>query len=152
MATLPAWASLADHQPEGFTPRINVDAGLMYAAWLKEFATLKLDPSAYPARVVEVRNTALKGGRYPTVDIPAMTADDACDPDRPTQYWLECAYQCMKLELQVAMRSFGFEIRVQDPGKVLAYAKFPEGRGIVAATWGKEARDHYRVLRGFIPA
>lgn len=147
---LPAWAKLAENQPEGFLPRIDVDAPAMYRAWLAELAGMKLNVEAFPARKIEVRNAATKD--RPVYDVPAMTAADACDPEKPTQYWLECAYQCMKLELQVAMRGFGFDTRIHDTEKTFALAKFPEGRGIVAATWGKEAREHFRALRGFIPA
>lgn len=80
------------------------------------------------------------------------------------QYWLEVAHQCMKLEVQAAMAGTGavpeggaLRILVQDntkeevDGVILskyAQARYPKGKGIEAATQGKEARDHYKRLRG----
>lgn len=143
--TLPAWAKLAANQAEGRLPRIDVDADAMYAAWLAEFAANPPKPEDFPGRAVK------EGGKAST--IPPMTAEQAiCDTERPTKYWLECAFQCMKLELQVAMRTYAFEIRVHDQTKRFAQAKWPEGRGILAATKGLEARDHFRRLRGVLPA
>lgn len=69
----------------------------------------------------------------------------------PDQYWLEVAYQCIKLELQVCMRGFTFEIRIHDAGKRWAQAKFPKGRGAIAATYGYEAKGHFARLRGGLP-
>ena len=170
--TLPAWAKIAARQEAGFVPRVDVDAGAMYAAWLAELAAhpvvpVEQDrteaeiavseppvfamPPEFAARTVQIRNAA-EGARQGSVNVPAMSeADGRCDPARPTRYWLEVAFQCMKLELQVAMRGHGFEIRVHDADKAWAQDKFPEGRGIVAATWGKEAREHFRRCRGFVP-
>ncbi len=148
---LPAWAALAAHQVDGAVPRIDVDAAAMYAAWLAELAANPPDPAQFPARIVAIRNAA-RPDEASTVSIPAMTpADAACDPARPTQYWLEVAFQCMKMDLQLALRSFTFEIRVHDADKEFQQAKFPAGRGIAAATWGKEAREHFRRLRGVVP-
>ena len=170
--TLPAWAKIAPRQEAGFVSRVDVDAGAMYAAWLAELAAnpvvpvpqdqtaadiaaskppVMAMPSEFGARTVQIRNAA-EGARQGSVDVPAMTeADGRCDPAKPTRYWLEVAFQCMKLELQVAMRGHGFEIRVHDTFKVWAHSNHPEGRGLVAATWGKEAREHFRRLRGFVP-
>jgi hypothetical protein len=76
--------------------------------------------------------------------------------DKPTAYWLEVAYQCMKMELQVAMRSFGFEIHVHDEGKKYAQKAHDPGRGPEKAAGGlrggREAREHFKRLRGFIPS
>ena len=68
------------------------------------------------------------------------------------QYWLEVAYQCIKMELQIAMRTFMFEIHINDPEKHWAQANVPEGKGARAAAQGREARDHFKRLRGFIPS
>lgn len=161
---LPAWARLADDQPEGYTPRVLVDADAMYRAWLDELAANPPAASseaerkagavafpAFPAQQIQIRNAA-PGAKQGTASVAAMTAAEAaCDPAKPTQYWLEVAYQCAKMDLQVAMRTPGFEIRILDAEKTFALAKWPEGRGIVAATWGKEAREHFRRCRGFVP-
>lgn len=74
-------------------------------------------------------------------------------PDKFDQYWLETFYQFMKMDLQKEL-GFAIEIRVKSTGgrkKRWALANHPEGRGIQAASRGKEARHHYKMLRGFIP-
>lgn len=82
------------------------------------------------------------------------------------QYWLECAFQCMKLEIQLAVAGTGLAPRsggalailVNDSTKgksgVSKYAQraHPEGRGVAAAMNGKEARRHFQRLRGVLPA
>lgn len=72
--------------------------------------------------------------------------------DEPTQYHLECAYQCIKMEMQRLLGTFSFELRIKDPEKKWALKKFKKGKGIGAATKGKEAREHYKRIRGFVPA
>lgn len=67
------------------------------------------------------------------------------------QYWLEVCYQSIKLELQLAMGTFGFEIKIRDPEKRWAQSKYPVGKGSLAATQGREARKHYKNLRGTLP-
>lgn len=82
------------------------------------------------------------------------------------QYWLEVAYQCAKLEVARVLVDSGHDpwparpraIVIQsrkgaeegDPGWVIA--NYPVGRGADAATKGREAREHYRRWRGFVPA
>lgn len=79
------------------------------------------------------------------------------------QYWLEVAFQCMKLEIQRTIGGTRFDPRSRDVPTALcisiaggkekwALNKFPPGRGIWLATKGKEARGHYLRLRGGIPA
>lgn len=67
------------------------------------------------------------------------------------QYWLEVCYQSMKMDLQLAMKTFQFAIHVQDKDKKFALKKWPEGRGVAAATQGREARGHFQKLRGMLP-
>ena len=80
------------------------------------------------------------------------------DPERRhsiDQYWIEVAYQCVKMELQRLLGRFNFEIRIVAHGgrkERWALKNHPNGRGVKAATQGREAREHYRRLRGFIPA
>lgn len=77
----------------------------------------------------------------------------------PDQYWLEVAYQCAKLDVQASLESTEYDPRVAGKPaeiKVLnrpdwALAKFPKGKGVQAASQGKEARGHYKRVRGRIP-
>lgn len=78
------------------------------------------------------------------------------------QYWIETIYQCAKLETLRVIAAAGIDPR---PEKVLvihidasggrkdrwALANFKPGRGAPAATTGREAREHYRRWRGFVP-
>jgi len=66
-------------------------------------------------------------------------------------YWLEVAYQCIKMDMQ-AVAGFGVECRFKDQGKRYAQVRHPEGRGAHVATKGKEAREHYQRIRGFVPS
>lgn len=97
-------------------------------------------------------------GEMPVVHVDATAAYEAwlkeldIAAEHVDQYWLEVAYQCIKLELQVAMRGFTFEIRIHDPEKKWAQRKFPEGIGAARATFGKEARLHFMRARGGLPA
>jgi hypothetical protein len=94
-------------------------------------------------------------GRIPVVDVDTHAAYPEMlrelGVEQPDQYWLEVAYQCMKLDLQVAMRAPSFEIRMHDPDKRWALKDHPEGRGIEAADRGGGARAEYRRMRGFLP-
>jgi hypothetical protein len=107
-----------------------------------------------PAWMVEVPTP---DGKIPAYVVNADAAYEAIlaelgfDVDELTQYHLEVAYQCIKMECQRILGTFGFELRIKDPEKKWALKKFKKGRGIDAATKGKEAREHYRRIRGFIP-
>lgn len=147
---LPPWASFNEHQEEGRVPRIDVDADAMYEAMLQELASNPPKAEQFAGGTYTVRNPT--SAEAEQVTTPPMTNDEARPMlDEPTQYWLEVAYQCMKMELQVAMRGYGFDIRIHDPEKKWAHKQFPPGRGLVAATWGREAREHFRRLRGVLP-
>lgn len=79
--------------------------------------------------------------------------------DKPDQYWLEVAYQCAKLDLQMAVLDTEFDPR--HAGKAVefrfsnyppyALKRWPEGKGLEKATKGKEAREHYKRIRGRLP-
>ena len=86
--------------------------------------------------------------------------------DEIDQYWIEVVYQCTKLEVQRLVsgteldpRSHpdeprALQIRITaDGGRKDRWAlnNHPEGRGIKAATAGREARDHYVRLMGVMP-
>jgi len=87
------------------------------------------------------------------------------DAEKYNQYWLEMAKAIMKWDIRAAL--FGTELApkggkalrviINDTTKaenkgvsVWAQARFPAGKGVVLGA--KEARDHYRRLRGFVPA
>jgi hypothetical protein len=80
-------------------------------------------------------------------------------PQSADQYWLEVAYQCAKMDLQMAITDTKFDPRIA--GKFAefrfndcpqwALSRFQPGRGIEAATKGKEAREHYKRVRGKLP-
>ena len=78
------------------------------------------------------------------------------------QYWLEVAKAVMKMDVKVgivgtdaaAPAGGGLVILVSDStkgpnGSKWAQARHPEGRGAVAGA--REAREHYRRIRGFAP-
>ena len=118
---LPKWAKKGLAAP-GRLPIVIVDASQAYPAILAELAEL----------------------------VP-MEGIAECDPEHPDQYWLECAYQCIKMDLQAAL-GFGIEIRIHyDADRTYGQKGKKPGRGAVMAAQGKEARDHYIRLRGHVP-
>lgn len=97
-------------------------------------------------------------GPLPRVDVDAKNAYEAMRlelgfPEKWDQYTLEVVYQCIKMELQLAMRADAFrcEIHIHDPTKQFAQKQFPKGRGAAAATKQREAREHFRRIRGVVP-
>jgi len=81
------------------------------------------------------------------------------DVSRPDQYWLEVAYQCAKLDLQLALNGTELDIRMNKKPVEFnfldrphwALKKFPEGQGWKLATNGLQARQHYVRIRGAMP-
>ena len=146
--SLPAWATMrsADRMAEGFVPVVDVDADGMYQAWLAELRTYYANN--VPAEFM-VPNTKDMKDEWVNCVIDLNT-------DPTTQYWLESAYHCGKMELQIAMRTFKFEIHIHDEGKKYAQKAHKPGRGAHRAAGGfrggVEARDHFKRLRGFIPS
>jgi hypothetical protein len=78
------------------------------------------------------------------------------------QYTAEVVYQCTKMEVQRIVREAGvdprplkamiIDIAVPEGGKDrFALSALPRGRGAEAASQGREAREHYRRWRGFVP-
>ncbi len=80
------------------------------------------------------------------------------------RYWLEIAYQCVKMDLQTALRRYDFTIHIRsDDGRKDRWGfhahKGTRGHAgkavddplVIRATKGKEAREHYRRIRGFVP-
>lgn len=95
-----------------------------------------------------------KGMRIIEVDADAAYKAWLADLDvkKPDRYWLETAYQCIKMDVQVASGE-PIEMRWKmDSGyKNWSQTDYPAGKGAAAATLGREARDHYRRIRGFVP-
>lgn len=100
----------------------------------------------------------------PDLFYPAILAEIAADEHpknpplnlkKPNRYWLEVAYQFMKMDLQFAVGTFGFTISVAsgDGRKGRWNYKHHPGTDadVVRATNGLEARAHYERIRGFIP-
>lgn len=75
------------------------------------------------------------------------------------QYWLEVAYQCIKLDVQAAIAGTEFDPRTAGKSAEFRFSNapeyalknHPEGRGIAVATKGLEARNHYARIRGSLP-
>lgn len=75
------------------------------------------------------------------------------------QYWLEVAYQCAKMDLQMALEGTPFDPRTAGKPAEFHFTRHnhwkqklhPPGKGIVAASKGLEAREHYRRIRGRLP-
>lgn len=88
-----------------------------------------------------------------------VMAEDGSYLQDPDQYWLECAYQCAKMDIQLAITNTEHDPR--DAGMSAEFrfsrsekwrqANYPPGRTAAAATQGREARDHFRRIRGRIP-
>jgi len=99
---------------------------------------------------------------YPAI-LDAIGAPKTLD-----RFWLECAYQCMKLEVQRLVSGTELDPRpalplritvvnrpkwrlTQNPADPKASPGYPEGAGASLAT-RRGGRDAYRKWRGFIPA
>lgn len=75
------------------------------------------------------------------------------------QYWIEVAYQCAKLDVQMALVGTPHDPRVSSKSAEFRFdrapqwglARHPHGRGTAAATQGREARGHYVRVRGRMP-
>jgi len=97
--------------------------------------------------------------------------------EETTQYWLECAYQCAKLDVQMAMVGTPYDPRVSGIAPETHFSRAPQwalanhpmgmplseaniakvvnsqGKfsAVDAATQGREARGHYIRVRGSMP-
>jgi len=94
---------------------------------------------------------------------PAILAELGVEDGAADQYWLQVAKNIMKMDVRVAVAGTenaapatgALTILVQDNTKVEGVSKYalkvhPEGKGATAGA--REARDHYKRLRGFLPA
>lgn len=165
---LPSWAVLDD--APGARPRVLVDAEKMYPAILSElFAFYNGGIAALEAASklkAGEKNTKPPSSIWWTTDVAkakAALVGLGPDPKKVTAYWLEVAYQAMKMDLQIAMRTFGFDILVSGGKNVWAQRVHSAGRGekeheaavthaAGGVTGGQEARGHFQALRGALPA
>lgn len=89
-------------------------------------------------------------------ELPFLAELRNLDLDNLTQYWIEVAYQMSKLEVRRYLLLMGGNawpnmFKIKGDKSKWGIKSFPPGRGIEAATQGKEAREHYKRLRGFLP-
>lgn len=126
---LPSWARAHPERDD----TIIADPDLFYPALLGELAAMIAAESPDYAKA------------YPRLN-----------PAKPNKYWIEVAYQSMKMDLQTALGRFGFTILVQSDAarkRAWSLASYPgTNADVIRATNGREAREHYRRLRGGIPA
>lgn len=140
---LPDWATLKGRNGESYV--IDVDAPAAYEALLSEYREHYEDnvPAEWLTKEESVRKEW------------ADALDDLAS-DEPSAYWLEVAYQSIKLDLQIACRTFALNISIHDPEKAYRQEGRRDGRDVKRAAGGlqggKEAREHYKRLRGFLPA
>lgn len=151
--TLPAWAS---HR-ETFrgVVRIDVDCSVAYPAVLEEISR-HYQVRGIPHECLDTITDEETGE-----DIRRVKPDwEQCfrrlfDGDLD-QYWLEVAFQFIKMDVQRAVNwpIQPLEIRMHDREKYFAQKNFSEGRGAKQAasmTGGKEAREHWKRIRGTVP-
>lgn len=140
----PAWAEVSGENVHGMLV-VDVDADAGYEAVLAEYREFYADEDNHP-------NEWLKADGDLRVEFAEML--DELGEDDLSQYWLEVAYQTMKMDLWAALGNT-LEIRMHSAEKPYAQSKHPGGRGVAKATGGimgpQEARHHYRRLRGFFP-
>lgn len=154
---LPGWASFRTDEAGG--PRmhgaslvVDVDADAMYPAILdayREAYPLDGGPSKIPPEW-RTRDGELKAEwRAALEDLHSET---------PGAYWLECAHQAMKLDLQLATRSFALNIVVRSADKARWAQKGRDAGPKKAAhaaggpKGGRDAREHFKRVFGFLPA
>lgn len=150
---LPEWASFRrddEGQPRlnGRSLIIDVQAPVMYEALFDELRALYEE--RLPEEWLKADGELKKEWADALEDLRSET---------PSAYWCEVAYQMHKLDLQVSCRTVALNIHVHDPDKAYRQASRPQARdvsnaagGHPASKRGKEARGHYKRLRGFLPA
>lgn len=150
--TLPAWASFRMPAKGKKTPikngeslLIDVNGPEMYEALFDELR------ERYKERVPDAW---LEEGKLKKEWKDAL--EDDLFTDTPSAYWCEVAYQMMKLELQSACRTFALNITVHDLTKGHRQVDRPQKRSVARAAsgvrGGREARQHFKNLRGFFPS
>jgi hypothetical protein len=117
------------------------------------FPWLKITPQPADARlaaVLEIDSAEAYPYWIALLEVPKDELD---------QFWVETAYQCIKLDAQAAIVETVLDPRTANKSSEIrftradewALARFPPGRGLNLATKGKEARRHYVRIRGRMP-
>lgn len=140
---LPDWAEVTGENRHGM-PIVEVDTHEAYPVLLDEYRAHYAEnvPGEWEKADGELRKEWAE-------------CLESLNSEEPSAYWLEVVYQTAKLDIVVGMRGFGTENRFHDSGKRYAQAARSPGRGPEKAaggiSGGKEAREHYKRLRGFLP-
>lgn len=171
MRTLPSWASYqtyAEDDPAGETGHVKLygrgeavcivaNADAMYPALLEEFRDLYPQGSERPDFFRDPKGkTAAAHDKAWDKALAALHEDDVAD------YWLETLYQSAKMDLQ---RVAGFNIVINikhltngEAGKDRWKQSNAPSAGVTAkqaaggSASGRDARHHYKKLRGFLVA
>lgn len=111
---------------------------------------------AYPAILAELKAAAGKLPEAQENEAAHIVELRKLDLENLTQYWVEVAYNFAKLEflrlMQLnAVNYWGRRQHIEGSKEKWHFSNLPPGRGVEAAAQGKEARELYRHLRGFIP-
>lgn len=154
LVTLPTWAKDTGRK-HGAYPIVEAYAAEAYPEiWKKITETIEADIDALKKRIAAVEaSSASADDKKRELErfrrsISELEAERF--PGKPDDYWIEVAYQCMKMTLQVAMGTFQFEIHVKDPAKKYKI-KDLNGEGVRRASKGLGARKHFKRMRGFVP-
>ncbi len=91
-------------------------------------------------------------------ELGVLTSDGA-DLLGLDQYWIETAYQCIKMDVQAALELSPLSPVLMGRAAQINFVRAPQwelkkykvGRGTLAATKGREARAHYSRVRGRVP-
>jgi hypothetical protein len=147
----------AAEQPPAILPTPDAPAAAPEGPTLRQakssFSWLKIVPQPADARiaaVLEIDSAAAYPYWIKLLEVKQADLD---------QYWIETAYQCIKLDAQAAIVDTKFDPRIANRSSEIrfscadewALSKFPAGRGLDLATKGKEARRHYVRIRGRMP-
>lgn len=148
---------------EGFKHRYVIDPDQFYPQLLSELAALYHSAGSRPGDYAHV-------GRFWPEDFSGLNSEE------PDQYWLEVCHQLIKLDAQVALAAAGktrrdvslvLIIRGSEPGYKDRWAmaqykpgdrmaaireKLKQTPKLVDRFIAGEARQHYKALRGFLPA
>lgn len=100
------------------------------------------------AKVVAIAKIEMNAGEFYPEILGELGVKDI------DQYWLEIAYQCAKLDVQLAVSGTEHQapnggalcLIILDEGKQYAQSKYPAGLGIEQA--GRDAKAKWRKLRG----
>lgn len=131
---------------------------------LKLPSWLKRDALQLPEWAKVIETQASKDGKVSIViegDTDGYIAEwfALLEVKTPDQYWIEVAYQCAKMDLQMAISGTQYDpVVAGKPAEFhfkrsdrWALKNFQPGRGTQAASRDKEARAHYVRIRGKLP-